>query len=203
MRRPRLPVLVVAAVLLASSVLQSCTPEAPTATPPGAPATLTPQAPPTVPGTLTPQVPPTGGTPALGKRTKTSGCVAANGLPDAACTPGAIFPDATADKVCTPGYSSSVRDVPSEVKAQVYAEYGIASHQPGQYEVDHLISLELGGSNDIANLWPEAAEPRPGFHEKDKVENYLHDQLCSGKMSLQQVQLEIATNWLAVYNSLP
>jgi len=53
----------------------------------------------------------------------------------------------------------------------VYGEYGIATHRPYQYEVDHLISLELGGSNAIANLWPEAALPKPGFHQKDAVEN--------------------------------
>ena len=33
------------------------------------------------------------------------------------------------------------------------------------------MSLELGGSNDIKNLWPEAALPTPGFHEKDAVED--------------------------------
>jgi hypothetical protein len=147
--------------------------------------------------------PSSGPTPTIGQRTKTSGCVSANALPDSPCTPGAILPDATVDKICQPGYSSSVRNVPDSLKNDVYAEYGIASHTPGQYEVDHLISLELGGSNDIANLWPEPAEPRPGFHEKDKVENYLHDQVCNGKMSLQDAQYQIATNWLAVYPSLP
>lgn len=81
--------------------------------------------------------------------------------------------------------------------------YGITSHRPGQYEVDHLVSLQLGGSNDIANLWPEAASPKPGFHEKDRVENYLHDQVCSGAISLSQAQAEIATNWLNVYNRMP
>jgi hypothetical protein len=93
--------------------------------------------------------------------------------------------------------------VPTSEKSQVYAEYGITHHSTGEYEVDHLVSLELGGSNDIANLWPEAANPRPGFHEKDKVENYLHDQVCSGAVSLQQAQVEIATNWLAIYNQMP
>ena len=57
--------------------------------------------------------------------------------------------------VCTPGYAKSVRHVSGKVKAQVYAEYGIVSHRPGEYEVDHLISLELGGSDDIKNLWPD------------------------------------------------
>lgn len=147
--------------------------------------------------------PPAGGTAHLGKRTKTSGCVAHGGLPDAACTPGAIFANATVQEICTSGYSSSVRNVPFSEKDQAYAEYGIYSHYAGQYEVDHLVPLELGGSNAIANLWPEAASPTPGFHQKDEVENYLHDQVCSGAMSLKDAQNQIATNWLAVYNRMP
>jgi hypothetical protein len=139
---------------------------------------------------------------AWGKQTKTSGCRVNGALQDQACTPGDIFPNATADNICQSGYASSVRNVPESEKNQVYAEYGIASHTPGQYEVDHLVSLELGGSNDISNLWPEAASPKPGFHEKDKVENYLHDQICAGKISLQEAQIQIATNWLDIYNNM-
>ena len=144
----------------------------------------------------------TGATPHWGVQTKTSGCRVNGAYPDYACTPGAIIATATKDKICVSGYSSSVRNVPTSEKNQVYAEYGIYSHTTGQYEVDHDISLELGGSNDIANLWPEAASPKPGFHEKDKVENYLHDQVCSGAMSLKQAQTEISTNWLAVYKTI-
>jgi hypothetical protein len=141
--------------------------------------------------------------PHWGVQTKTTGCVANAGLTDPACTPGAIFTAATKDQVCQAGYARSVRNVPTSEKDQVYASYGIYHHSTGQYEVDHLVSLELGGSNEIANLWPEAASPKPGFHEKDKVENYLHDQVCSGAMSLKQAQIEIATNWLDVYNRMP
>ena len=166
-----------------------------------------PTSPPTVPTTAPPPVPSsppdTWANPpisqALGQRTKTSGCDSACGLPDPDCTPGAIFPDATTSQICVPGYSKSVRDVPDLVKNQAYAEYGITSQVPGQYEVDHLISLELGGSNDIANLWPEPADPRPGFHEKDQVENWLHDQVCSGGMPLADAQIGIARNWLQFY----
>src|SRR5947208_7386824 len=157
-----------------------------------------------------PSTPPASATPTIshtepkwGVQTKTSGCMAHNGLADSACTPGAIFPDATKEKICVPGYASSVRDVPQSLKNKVYNEYGITQHVAGQYEVDHLVSLQLGGSNDIANLWPEAASPKPGFHEKDQVENYLHDQVCSGAISLKEAQIEIATNWLAVYNRMP
>src|SRR5689334_11434023 len=154
-----------------------------------------------VPGASTPSV--TSGEPHWGVQTKTSGCLAHGGLADAACTPGALLATGTKDAICKPGYAGSVRNVPDSEKNQVYAEYGIKSHTAGQYEVDHLVSLELGGSNEIANLWPELASPKPGFHEKDKVENYLHTQVCSGAISLHDAQVEIATNWLAVYNRMP
>jgi hypothetical protein len=139
----------------------------------------------------------------LGQRTKTSGCVVNGKLPDGACTPGAIIATATKAQICQAGYAKDTRNVPTAEKDAVYAEYGVRSHKTSEYEVDHLISLELGGSNDIANLWPEAAAPRPGFHEKDQVENYLHDQVCVGAISLDQAQIQIATNWLAVYDQMP
>lgn len=122
-------------------------------------------------------------------------CHAQNGLPDSSCTPGDVFPSVTTDQICKAGYAGSVRNVPQSEKDQVYAEYGIVQHPPGAYEIDHLVSLELGGSNDIRNLWPEAALPKPGFHEKDSVENFLHVQVCSGKMTLQDAQTGIAKNW--------
>jgi hypothetical protein len=139
------------------------------------------------------------GSVALEAQTKTSGCVAVNSLPDKACTPGAVFATTAKDKICVSGYSSSVRNVSESTKEAVYREYGITSHTTGQYEVDHLISLELGGSNDISNLWPESASPVPGFHEKDTVENKLHSEVCNGTMSLTTAQTGIASKWLQFY----
>ena len=72
----------------------------------------------------------------------------------------------------------------------------------GAYEVDHFIPLELGGSNDIKNLWPEPADPAPGFHEKDVVENYLHSQVCNGTMTLGEAQKFIATDWLDIFHQM-
>ena len=138
----------------------------------------------------------------IGQRTKEFNCVAQGPLPDKECTPGAIFPEATVQEICVPGYTKSVRNVPAELKRAVYAEYGVKHREKGEYEVDHHIPLELGGSNDIANLWPEPAEPRPGFHEKDKVENYLHAQVCSGRMGLRAAQSAIANDWLGVYKEI-
>jgi hypothetical protein len=145
------------------------------------------------------EIPPTY---SVGQRTKENDCHVNGPFQDKACTPGAIFSDITKEQVCVRGYAKSVRHVPANLKREVFREYGITHHSKGKYEVDHLISLELGGSNDIANLFPEAAEPRPGFHEKDKVENYLHREVCSGRISLSKAQGLIANNWLEVYKSM-
>ena len=99
------------------------------------------------------------------------------------------------------GYSSSGAKRLLQQEAAVTREYGIATHRRGGYEVDHLISLELGGLNAIANLWPEAAKPTPGFYEKDQVEDLLHDRVCSGAMTLAATQRAIATDWLAQYRA--
>ncbi len=130
-----------------------------------------------------------------------SGCHVRGALPDPACTPGASMTD-DLSVICRQS-TSARRDVGEAEKRLVFEEYGIPFPQPrGAYEVDHFIPLELGGSNDISNLWPEAAKPTPGFHEKDKVENYLHRQACSGSMSLQQARQEITSNWLQVYDQI-
>jgi hypothetical protein len=133
---------------------------------------------------------------------RTRRCRVRGPLPDPVCTPGATLRGVTKAQVCTPGWASAHRDVPASEKAAVYAEYGIASHARGAYEVDHLVSLELGGSNALANLFPEAASPRPGFHEKDRLEDVLHDAVCSGRMSLAAAQRGIARNWVALYDRL-
>jgi hypothetical protein len=134
---------------------------------------------------------------------KTSGCVVNGPLPDAACTPGAVFPDATPAQICVPGYTSKVRSVSTKLKKQIYTAYGIAYPPPtGSYELDHLIPLALGGSNDAANLFPEAADPAPGFKEKDVVEVYLYEEMCAGHVSLGAAQALIAKNWLSVYQAL-
>jgi hypothetical protein len=126
--------------------------------------------------------------------------------PNPTLTPGDTFPNVTAKEVCTSGYASSVRAVTSEEKAEVFRRYGIPD-VAGKYEVDHFISLEIGGSNMVTNLWPEPyvtpdAPGKIGAHEKDKVENYLHDQVCKGAMTLQQAQEQIRTDWYAVYQKI-
>jgi hypothetical protein len=105
--------------------------------------------------------------------------------------------------VCSKNYSASVRDVSLELKKEIYRENGLSFPQPsGTVELDHIIPLELGGGNGIRNLQIEMRDPRPGYLEKDKVENYLHKRVCSGSMNLEEAQNQIVTNWTAIYFKL-
>ncbi len=115
-------------------------------------------------------------------------------------TPGAIM-SVSLSRICTPGYSARVRDVPWSVKLDVYRAYGITRRSAGQYEIDHLIPLELGGSNATANLWPELNDhPRGYLNSKDQLENRLHDLVCRGAIALGAAQHQIATDWVALYH---
>jgi hypothetical protein len=134
--------------------------------------------------------------------TKHTGCHVRGPLPDAGCTPGTRYRLVDKARVCTPGYAGRVRNVPQSRKDAVYRAYGIKRHFDGRDgEVDHLVSLELGGTNATANLFPEAASPRPGSHEKDRLENELHDEVCSGQVTLRRAQLLIAGNWVKAYRA--
>jgi len=124
-------------------------------------------------------------------------------LPDHKATPGVSDPRVTQanvqQTVCRSGYTSDVRNVPESEKRQAYAEYGVKPSPGKCCEVDHLISLELGGANDLGNLWPQPYEPRPGAHEKDVVENFLKRQVCAGRMGLAEAQQQISADWTLVY----
>jgi hypothetical protein len=115
--------------------------------------------------------------------------------PNPTLTPGAVH-TTDASAICAPGYASSVRNVSAATKKQVYAEYGASYPQStGAYEVDHFIPLEIGGSNDIQNLWLEPATPTPGFHQKDQFENFEHDQVCHGVISAAEAQRRMVSDW--------
>jgi hypothetical protein len=112
-------------------------------------------------------------------------------LPNHAKTPGAIITTDTA-KICASGYAHRVRHVPYAEIDRVYLAYGIPRGHRSGYVIDHLISLELGGSNEERNLWPQ---PRVEAKEKDRIEGELHTVVCSGHLPLPEAQARIAQDW--------
>jgi hypothetical protein len=136
----------------------------------------------------------------LAPRTKTSGCVRAP-KPDRRCSPGGYYSGLTKAVICSPSFrTSTIRNVPQSEKFAVEREYGMAAAYYGYtIEIDHIVSLELGGSNNIANLFPEPGSGAANYHVKDKLENKLHDLVCSGAMTLRTAQRGIASNWEKLY----
>ena len=112
-----------------------------------------------------------------GVQTKTSHCVAGVS-PDPECSPGAVL-TTNSKIVCVVGYTKKVRAVTTTTMKKVFKEYDLPWSTRSNYEVDHIISLELGGSNDISNLFPESYTISNGARVKDTFENYLHSQVLS------------------------
>ena len=110
---------------------------------------------------------------------------AANGdqLQDRAGTPGAIDTAVTQaniqSTICVTGYTTTVRPPTSltdPAKLQSMAAYS-SPGSPSDYEYDHLVPLELGGSSDVRNLFPET---HASSYTKDGVGNRLNNVVCSG-----------------------
>ncbi len=129
-------------------------------------------------------------------------------IPDPACTPGAINPQVTTVVLQDREFSTKCnRDqaTAEREKEQTYAQYGIKHppHNSGRNQVcelDHLVSLELGGADTLDNIWPQCGPDKVTLQDryfkiKDKVENYLARQVKAGKMRLEEAQNGVATDW--------
>jgi hypothetical protein len=127
-------------------------------------------------------------------------------LPDPSCTPGVTNPavsQANIDQtICRSGWTSTVRPPESYTEPLKYQQmdaYG-DSGSASNFEEDHLIPLELGGSPaSPKNLWPEpGASPNP----KDAVEDAANQAVCDGQLRLTVAQEAIANNWIALGQQL-
>lgn len=120
-------------------------------------------------------------------------------LPDSTLTPGDVLSSCDSC-ICAEGDAKILRNVPESLKKEVFAKYRIAHSKTGAYVIDRLISVELGGSNDIKNLWPISLKTKPwNVHLKDKLSKRLHQLVCSKDISLKQAQDAIAKDWTAAY----
>ena len=122
------------------------------------------------------------------------------GLPNASMTPGEI---ASSDPavVCRYGYASAHRDVSYAIRDRVYLEYGIPRGHRKGLRIDHLVPLEIGGANDVRNLWPQSLGDSK---RKDEVEDALRVAVCvKHTLTLASAQAAIARNWTATPVGLP
>jgi len=145
----------------------------------------------------------TGQTVLLGRRSMTSGCTR-SAVPDRRCSPGGYYARLTKAVICSSGFhTGSIRNVPQSEKFAVEREYGMAAGYYGYtIEIDHIVPLELGGSNSIANLFPEAGSGPASYHLKDAAENRAREWVCEGRLSLGAARRGFAGNWEALYRRL-
>lgn len=131
-------------------------------------------------------------------------------LPDPKLTPGATDAKVTQaniqDTICKDGYTKTVRNVTEAEKKMVMERYGLPLSDLSKLEIDHFVSLELGGSNYVTNLWPQYYEPSKGqkdylgAREKDVVETNLAHRVCKGEIKLKMaVEIISSHKWIAEY----
>ncbi len=112
-------------------------------------------------------------------------------MPNKHLTPGTVA-TANAGDVCRPFYGRRhPRMLSSMVKHAVYLRY-FGRYRRG-YRIDHLIPRELGGADDVRNLWPQ---PRDQSFMKDRIENRAHGVVCKGHRDLRTVQRAMAKDWV-------
>ncbi len=118
-------------------------------------------------------------------------------VPSQTLTPGAVRNVVKAE-VCSANVQAFV--VPVALQRRVFEEYGIRNAAPNAYEVDYLITPELGGAADIRNLWPQPYSSTVwNARVKDQLEDRLHQMVCDGQLDLATAQHDIATDWIAAY----
>lgn len=124
----------------------------------------------------------------------------AGDLPDLANTPGVARPGMTAIKVCSTKWGKDARHVSEAMKREVFAAYGMTNTKPPcPCEIDHLVSRELGGADDVRNLWPQSFGSKWNAHLKDKLENRLNREMCAGRITLKQAQEMLVNDWRVAY----
>lgn len=116
-------------------------------------------------------------------------------LPNPTLTPGATS-KIDADKLCAPGYSEPA--LSAKKSQEAFENYGMGRN-PGDHVVDMLVPANLGGSDEVDNLWPQAPKGEFGADKKDQLEAKLHDMVCAKQIKLGDAQKEIRKNWVKAY----
>ena len=120
-------------------------------------------------------------------------------LPIAHLTPGATRP-VTLHELCSGTNNGSAPIVSGAVHQEVFHNYGTDARRAAEYELDHLITPELGGASDARNLWPQAYSHTPwNAYVKDELERLFYRLVCDGEIELATAQREMASDWISAY----
>jgi hypothetical protein len=134
-----------------------------------------------------------------GRAGQISASVALWSEPSSALTPGIALPT-TAAQLCSGSREQEPPDVPASLRQKVFAVYGVNDAAAADYEVDYLITPQLGGATDIRNLWPEPySDTEWNAHVKDQLEDRLYQMVCRGDVDLATAQHDISKDWIAAY----
>lgn len=118
-------------------------------------------------------------------------------VPDANLTPGAVA-QVSLNQICRDGEAVESKPAPA-IQRAVFHEYGMDGAPAQEFEVDHLITPGLGGTDDIRNLWPESYSSQWNAHVKDELEDHLHELVCQRKLDLRIAQHDMASDWISAY----
>jgi hypothetical protein len=119
-------------------------------------------------------------------------------LPRRTLTPGFARAVQIAD-LCSSQDLDNDPPVSPSLEQAVFEEYGVPASSKQDYELDYLITPELGGVDSIQNLWPQPYSSTWNARVKDQLEDHLHELVCQGKVQLATAQSDIASNWVAAY----
>jgi len=122
---------------------------------------------------------------------------AAAQLPSEFQTPGGKT-KANEAQVCAADFEASAKPVAKWQRDQALERYG---KRPEDFtgELDHLIPIALGGSNDPDNLWPLPANKDMGPAQKKALEVKLLQLVCDKTLKLKDAQDAIKKDWVKAY----
>ena len=121
-------------------------------------------------------------------------------LPDPVLTPGVVASTDTV-LVCEKDYPARSRNVSNTKKNKVYQAYKVKKELCIKgCKIDHLIPLSIGGSNDIANLWPHEYGADWTVFEKTRLEVRLRKEVCTGKMPITEAQECVRKDWTQCFS---
>ena len=142
----------------------------------------------------------------IGRRMLVCGCFAAAlaapsiamaQRPSTYKTPGATA-KVKMEQLCAPDFAQSVKPVSAWQRSQALERYGLRA-DGFSGELDHLVPVSLGGSNDPDNLWPFHASGVFTLEAKQALASKLQGLVCARKLSLKDAQDAFRKDWTMAY----